>query len=188
MTEKPDQPENTGSPDDPGSAQQPFQEPPTGSFGSPAPDASGGAVPPPPPASPPPAPQVSPAPGQVPQAPQVPPPPAQAPQVPPPPAAGQPPVAYGAAGYPVSAQPGTSSNAVLSLVMGILAFFVCPIILAVIAIVYGNKAKEEIEASNGMITGSGLATTGRVLGWINLILGVVGLLLLVFFVILAATS
>ena len=116
---------------------------------------------------------------------------------------GQPPAGYGAGNYPAAGYPApgyqasagstgptgptTSSNAVLSLVMGILSFFVCPVILAIIAIVYGNKAKDEIAASNGAIGGSGLATAGRILGWVNLILGLLTIVFVVVFAIAAAS-
>ncbi len=189
MTDQSDRPENTG-PDEPGAPKKPFEEPATGSFGSPPPPPSSGDVPPPPPSAPAPAPQPVP-----------PPPVSQSPQVPPPPPVGQPPAGYGAGTYPAAgypapgypapgyqapAQPATSSNAVLSLVMGILSFFVCPFILAIIAIVYGNKAKDEIAASNGAIGGSGMATAGRILGWVNIILGLLTVVFVVLFAIAAS--
>jgi len=188
VTEQSDRPENTG-PDESEAPKKPFEEPATGSFGSPPAPPSSDAVPPPPPSAPAP----SPPPGPVPPA-------SQSPQVPPPPPMGQPPAGYGAANYPAAGYPApgyqaptgptgptTSSNAVLSLVMGILSFFVCPVILAVIAIVYGNKAKDEIAASNGAIGGSGLATAGRILGWVNLILGLLTVVFVVVFAIAAAS-
>jgi hypothetical protein len=75
----------------------------------------------------------------------------------------------------------TSGYAVASLVLGIAGFFVFPVIPSILAIVFGNKAREEIR-SNPAVAGDGLATAGIVLGWIGLaitgLVVVLGLLIL----------
>lgn len=75
------------------------------------------------------------------------------------------------------ANAGTSGKAVGSLVCGILSFFICGVILGVVAIVLGKNAKEEIAASGGSIGGQGLATAGQILGAIAMVLWAIGIVL-----------
>ena len=72
-----------------------------------------------------------------------------------------PPPAYG----PV---PQTSTNAIAALVLSIVAWVICPIIPAIIALVFANKADKEIVASNGWVTGAGLVTASKIVAWINI--------------------
>lgn len=66
----------------------------------------------------------------------------------------------------------TSIAAIISLVAGILGFVqILPLIGPLAAVVAGHIAKSEIKKSNGMVTGNGLATTGLILGYIMLALG-----------------
>lgn len=71
---------------------------------------------------------------------------------------------------PYSAAPQTNSQAIISLITGLLSFVLFPLISAIVAIITGNNALREIRASNGMQTGEGMAQAGRILGWINVIL------------------
>ena len=73
----------------------------------------------------------------------------------------------------------TSSLAIASLVAGILGWTLVPFIGTLVAIVCGHMARGEIRRSNGQLDGDGLAVTGLVLGWINVLLAV--LLVLVIF-------
>jgi hypothetical protein len=69
--------------------------------------------------------------------------------------------------------PRTNGYAIASLVLGIVG----PLIVGhILAIVFGNRAKQEIEASNGQQTGTGFATAGIILGWVGIGLGVLFLL------------
>jgi hypothetical protein len=72
----------------------------------------------------------------------------------------------------------TSGYAVASLVLGIAGFFVIPLIPSILAVIFGQKAKDEIRTKPG-ITGDGLATAGVVLGWVGIAISAFGLLLLV---------
>jgi hypothetical protein len=75
-----------------------------------------------------------------------------------------------------------STLAIISLISGISAFVFLPFIGAVAAIILGHLAKKEIRESGGMIKGSGMATAGLILGYIQLVLiviVVIGLILLV---------
>jgi hypothetical protein len=76
--------------------------------------------------------------------------------------------------YPRSSgyQPQQTSNlATISLISGILTWVIVPIIGAIVAIITGHKAKNEIRDSNGQLTGDGMATAGLVLGYLQLVLG-----------------
>ena len=77
--------------------------------------------------------------------------------------------------------PRTPGSATAALVLGICGLVLCfPLIIcAPLAIVFGNKAKREIDTSNGNLTGSGLATAGIVLGWIGVAIIVIGILIII---------
>ena len=95
--------------------------------------------------------------------------PAQWPAAPPPPpgypAAGAP--AYGYA--PVYAPaPKTSSNAIIALVLSIASWLVCPIVPAIVALVFASMASKEIDASGDQIQGRGMVTASKIVSWINI--------------------
>lgn len=74
--------------------------------------------------------------------------------------------------YPPTQPPRTSTNAIISLIAGLLGFFgILPLIGSVVAIITGHMAKKEIRESAGTITGEGLATAGQILGYVSLALG-----------------
>lgn len=85
---------------------------------------------------------------------------------------------------PPDYRPTTSTLAVVSLVSGLAAWVVLPFIGAIVAVVCGHLASGEIRrAPVGSIEGKGMATAGMVLGYVQLLLSVVGLVfvILVFF-------
>ena len=66
----------------------------------------------------------------------------------------------------------TSTAAIISLVTGILGFVqILPGIGPIAAIISGHIAKNEIKKGHGMVTGNGMATTGLILGYLMLALG-----------------
>lgn len=69
---------------------------------------------------------------------------------------------------PMAVAPQTSSNAIVALVLSITAWFVCPIIFAIVALVFANMGSKEIKSSGGRITGDGLVTGAKVVAWINI--------------------
>ena len=78
-------------------------------------------------------------------------------------------------GWAAPPAPKTNAYAIASLVLGIVG----PLIVGhILAIVFGNRAKREIEESSGRQTGAGLATAGIILGWVGV---GVGALFLLFF-------
>lgn len=64
--------------------------------------------------------------------------------------------------------PQTSNSAVAALVLAIVSWVLCPVIPAIIALVFANKAEREIAISNGWVTGGGLVTASKIVAWINI--------------------
>lgn len=87
---------------------------------------------------------------------------------PPPPPPGQ-----GGYGY---AAPRTNSKAIWALVLGILSFVCCGFVAGIPAIILGNMAKNEIDASGGVQSGRGMAVAGLVLGIVSIALSVIGVI------------
>ncbi|MFQ5613043.1 MAG: DUF4190 domain-containing protein [Anaerolineae bacterium] len=71
----------------------------------------------------------------------------------------------------------TSPLALISLVAGVAAWTILPLLGTAVAIIAGHLAKREIAASGGRMTGDGLATVGLVLGYAHLIVSLLGLLI-----------
>lgn len=92
----------------------------------------------------------------------------------------------------VATGPVTSSSAIVALVLSILAWPVCPVIFAIIALVFASKADKEIIASQGRIGGSAFVLAARILSWINIglfaALMVLGLLALLFLTLAGVSS
>ena len=80
-----------------------------------------------------------------------------------------------------AASPATSTLAVVSLVAGIASWILMPFIAGLAAIICGHMARTEIRRAGGALEGDGLAVAGLVLGWINVILCVLGVLAVVLF-------
>jgi hypothetical protein len=97
----------------------------------------------------------------------------QQPQQPPqpnyqqPPQANWPPAPVPVGAYPPRA-PATSGLAIASFVMAILGLIGVPILCSILAIVFGNMAIKEIDASDGSVTGRGLARAGVITGYVPL--------------------
>ena len=95
---------------------------------------------------------------------------------------------YGQPTAPVAPQygytppPPKNDLAVWSLVTGILSYVMCPILLGVAAIITGTMGRKA--ADEGLADNRGMATAGVILGWVNIGLSVLGIVL--FFVLLSA--
>lgn len=72
----------------------------------------------------------------------------------------------------------TANEAIWSLILGIGSFFLCGIFMGIPAIILGNNAKKKISQSGGQYGGEGMATAGIVLGWIQVGLAAVGIIIL----------
>ena len=77
--------------------------------------------------------------------------------------------------YPGAAAPRTDGTAVAALVLAIAAFVVCPLIPAVVALALIPGSRRTIQASGGAVGGLGLLTAAKIIAWINIGLGVLGL-------------
>jgi hypothetical protein len=96
-------------------------------------------------------------------------------------------------GAPLSPIPqATSSNAIVALVLAIAAWPICPVIFAIIGLVFASKASKEIQGSDGRIGGEGYVTAARIVAWINIgfyaALLVLGLLFVIIFAIAGGMS
>ncbi len=66
----------------------------------------------------------------------------------------------------------TSTAAIISLIAGILGFVqILPVIGPIAAVIAGHMAKSEIKKSSGLVSGNGMATTGLVLGYVTIAIG-----------------
>jgi hypothetical protein len=78
----------------------------------------------------------------------------------------------------------TSGYAIASLILGIAGFFVFPVVPSILAVVFGQKARDELRR-NPSLGGEGLATAGIVLGWVGIALVGIGLVFLLLLLLLA---
>ncbi len=81
---------------------------------------------------------------------------------------------------PVPAIPGApkrdSGLAIASLVCGIAAWTIFPVVAAIAAVITGHLAKKEIRESGGTMGGDGMALAGLLMGYIQLGLFVLGII------------
>jgi small-conductance mechanosensitive channel len=89
---------------------------------------------------------------------------------------------------PYQPQQESSGKAMAALILGICGLVVCPLVCSILAIVFANQAHAEIDASRGRLGGRQNAQVGLILGWVGVALVVVGVLLVLAVVALAASS
>ena len=75
--------------------------------------------------------------------------------------------------------PGTPLIAICSLVLAVLSFFCGWLFTAIPAVICGHVARSKIRKSGGALGGKSIATAGLILGYIALVLGIMGIPLLV---------
>src|SRR5262249_35477707 len=75
--------------------------------------------------------------------------------------------------------PRTPPAAICSLILAVLSFTCGWLFTAVPAVICGHIARSKIRKSGGALGGRGIATTGLILGYVALVLGVLGIPLLV---------
>lgn len=73
----------------------------------------------------------------------------------------------------------TNTMAIVSLVAGIASWFVVPTIGAIVAIITGHMARSQIKNSLGVEGGDGMAVIGLILGYLNLAMSCLGILLVI---------
>ena len=74
-----------------------------------------------------------------------------------------------------------NGSGTIALVTGILSFFVCPIVLSIVAIIFGKKGMAA--AAAGTADNGGQAKAGYIMGIVSLILGVI---FIIFYVVVIA--
>jgi len=67
----------------------------------------------------------------------------------------------------VPTPPRTSSDATISLVLGIIGFLVVPFVLSVLAMIYGQRAYENVKKHRDFLSGEPIALAGLILGFIG---------------------
>ena len=93
--------------------------------------------------------------------------------------------------YPVVTPKKDSGLAIASLVCGIAAWIIFPVVAAIAAVVTGHLAKKEIRESGNTLGGDGMALAGLLMGYIQLglfVLFLIIVLLVVLFAIPAGLS
>lgn len=83
------------------------------------------------------------------------------------------------------AVPQTSTLAIVSLVSGIATWVVLPLVAAIVAVITGHMARNEIRHSAGRLSGDGLALAGLVLGYAQLALLIISICLILALVLLS---
>ena len=69
---------------------------------------------------------------------------------------------------PPQPAPSASGNSIAALVLSIASWMIFPIVLAIVSLVFANKAEKEITASNGSIGGGPLVTASKIVAWVNI--------------------
>ena len=82
----------------------------------------------------------------------------------------------------------TDGTAIGALVLAVGSYLVLPFVAAVIALYLANKARDNIDASNGALKGRGLITVTRILAWINIVLCLAVVAFIVVIVVAFSTS
>lgn len=98
------------------------------------------------------------------------------------PPAAQPPVPYGGPQVAYVMPMPKNDLAIWSLVTGILSWIMCPLVLGVAAIVTGHASRKAVR--EGQANNVGAATAGLILGWLNVVVVVGGLLIWLIFAVL----
>jgi hypothetical protein len=81
------------------------------------------------------------------------------------------PPGYGGAPVPGGygyAAPQTEGLAIGAFVTSLVAWVVCPVIPAIVALVLASRASQRIRESQGWRTGEGFVTAARVIAWVNI--------------------
>ncbi len=74
--------------------------------------------------------------------------------------------------YPPGAKR-TPASATAALVLSVLSFLVCPIVLAVVALILAASARRDIDAGRGAVGGEGIVTASRIVAVLNIVLSVI---------------
>jgi hypothetical protein len=84
----------------------------------------------------------------------------------------------------------TQGKAIASMVLGIVSLVTCfaygliGMPCAILAIIYAKKARLAVQAGTAPVSSLGMATAGRVCGWIGVVLNGIGLAFFLFYVVI----
>ncbi|MDO9484752.1 MAG: hypothetical protein Q7K25_01620 [Actinomycetota bacterium] len=62
----------------------------------------------------------------------------------------------------------TSADAIVAFILSLVSWAVCPIIFAVVSLIFAAKADRAISASPSTVGGSGLSLAAKLISWINI--------------------
>jgi hypothetical protein len=62
----------------------------------------------------------------------------------------------------------TSGDAIVAFILALVSWAVCPIIFAVVALIFAMKAERAISASPATVGGGGLNLAAKLIAWINI--------------------
>jgi hypothetical protein len=85
-------------------------------------------------------------------------------------------VSYENYAYPPPPAPETDQKAVWALVSAIFGFILCPVVLHIVGWVLANQSLADIAASQGRLTGDGIAKAARIVSIVGLVLSALGVL------------
>jgi hypothetical protein len=97
---------------------------------------------------------------------------------------------YGAPAYPQQPYgygpgygygPKQNTLAIVSLIAGIAAFVILPLIASIVAVITGHMSLKQLKTSGE--GGRGMALTGTILGWVGIGLAAIGIVLLILWII-----
>jgi hypothetical protein len=77
---------------------------------------------------------------------------------------------------------------VVALILAVVSWAVCPIIPAIVALVFASNATKEIAASGGRLQGTGLITAARIVSWVNIGVWAAAIVVGGFFLVLAIVA
>jgi Domain of unknown function (DUF4190) len=80
--------------------------------------------------------------------------------------------------------PGTSGYAIASLICALLGYIGFPVVGGILGIIFGHLAIREIDRSNGMLQGRGIAQAGLILSYIHFGLIALVILFVIIFVVI----
>jgi len=62
----------------------------------------------------------------------------------------------------------TSSDVIVAFVLSLISWIACPIVFAVVALIFAMKADKSISTSVGQVSGGGLLLAAKLVAWINI--------------------
>ncbi len=62
----------------------------------------------------------------------------------------------------------TSADAIVAFILSLVSWAVCPIIFAIVALIFAAKAEKALAASPSTVGGSGLNLAAKLIAWINI--------------------